>query len=216
MKKTWILMLPLLIAAASLAQPGGPGGRQHQPAKAGQHHPFKNLALTPAQQAQVRQLQEQLKKDMTALHKNEQITVKEQRDEREKLLKNHRHAMQQLLTPTQQKQLEAQRSSRQTMARHRSAIQLERLKTELQLTEAQVAALQAHREKMQASMKALHQNEQLDRIARHEQMQALRQEMKSHLEQVLTKEQLQQMKEKLPPRGGGHRFGHGRGGHMGR
>jgi hypothetical protein len=211
MKKNWILMLPLLIATAGMAQPGGPGGHQRHQAKAGHHQPFKNMALTPAQQTQARQLQEQLKKDLKALQQNEQITVKQQRDQREELLKNHRKAMQQMLTPAQQQQLAAQKASRQSMARHRSAIRLERMKTELQLTEAQVAALQAQHEKMQAGMEALRQNEQLDRVARHQQFESLRQEMKTGLEKVLTKEQMQQLKEKMPPRGDGNRFGPSRG-----
>jgi hypothetical protein len=110
--------------------------------------------------------------------------------------------MQKLLTPEQKKQLDNQKQSRQEIAKHQQAIRLEQMKSKLNLTEDQAKAMQKHMATTRQQMEALRNNENLDRTARQEQMQKLRDQSRASLEKILTKEQMNQWKEMQPRRGG--------------
>lgn len=190
-------IMAMAIMAGVQAQPGqgprpggkGMGGRTGSPM-------MEQLNLTPQQKEQSKKLQEQFRQQMQSLNQNESITVKEQRDRREKLMKEHRQAMQGLLTPDQKKQLEKQQQSRQEIAKHQQAIRLERMKSQLNLTEDQAKAVQKHMENNRKQMEALRSNESLDRTARRDQMQKMRDQSKAEMEKILTKEQWQQLQQR--------------------
>ena len=204
-------IMAMAILAGAQAQPGqgprpggkGMGGRNGSPM-------MEQLNLTPQQKEQAKKLQEQFRQQMQSLNQNESITVKEQRDRREKLMKEHRQAMQSLLTPDQKKQLEKQQQSRQEIAKHQQAIRLERMKSQLNLTEDQAKAVQKHMENNRKQMESLRSNESLDRTARRDQMQKMRDQSKAEMEKILNKEQWQQFQQwqnrqpmRSGPRGGG-------------
>jgi Spy/CpxP family protein refolding chaperone len=210
MKRIMMAIMALAILAGVQAQPGqgprpggkGIGGRKGNPM-------MEQLNLTPQQKEQTKKLQEQFRQQMQSLNQNESITVKEQRDRRESLMKEHRQAMEKLLTPEQKNQLGKQKQSRQEIAKHQQAIGLERMKSQLNLTEDQAKAMQKHMENNRKQMEALSNNESLDRTARQEQMKKMREQSKADLEKILTKEQMNQWKDRQQqrggPRGGMHR-----------
>jgi Spy/CpxP family protein refolding chaperone len=196
MKKTMILLLPILLAISSIAQPGsgqskGKRGQGPQEKGAG----MKSLNLTAEQQKQMKDLQTNFREQLKALHENENMTVKEQRDRRDKMMKQHRSDVEKLLTPEQRKQMADRKASRERMAKLKSDMQLEKIGTKLNLSADQVATLRANREKNMAQMKAIRDNENLDRSARQKQMQSLKKQHDESLAKVLNKEQLAQFKD---------------------
>lgn len=197
MKKTMILLLPILLAMSSIAQPPGAGlgpkgkrGPEPQEKGAG----MKALNLTAEQQKQMKDLQAKFRDQMKSLESNESITVKEQRDRKDKMMKQHRSEVEKLLTPEQLKQMADHKASAERMAKLKSEMQLEKMGTKLNLSADQVAKLQANREKNMAQMKAIRDNESLDRTARQKQMETLKKQHDENLAKVLNKEQLDQFK----------------------
>lgn len=197
MKKTIILLLPVLLAIGSIAQsgqgnrpPGKRGTATQQNAKG-----MQGLNLTAEQQKQQKELQNKFREQMKALEQNEDITVKEQRDRKEKMMKQHRSEMQNLLTPDQQKQMAERRASSDRMRKLNSQMQMERAGAKLNLSAEQIAQLQANREKNLGQMKGIRNNENLDRVARQKQMETLRRQHNTDLAKVLNKEQLAQWKD---------------------
>jgi Spy/CpxP family protein refolding chaperone len=81
---------------------------------------FKNLNLTEEQKTKFKALNEEHRKQMAELKKNDQITVKEWRAKREALKKDHREKIQSLLTPEQKSQLEKSRQERRAKMQERS------------------------------------------------------------------------------------------------
>ena len=70
------------------------------------------------------------------------------------------------------------------------------MKAELNLTDEQSAKLDANRKAMGDKMKAINENSKLSAEEKKTQMRELRKQQKESLESILTKEQLEKMKEK--------------------
>lgn len=228
MKKTMIMLLPILLAISSIAQPpqgAGPQGKRGQ-AMQEKGAGMKALNLTAEQQKQMKELQTKFREQMKALETNESISVKEQRDRREKMMKQHRSDIDKVLTTEQRKQVADRKASAERMAILKSEMQLEKVGAKMNLSSDQITKLQAEREKTMTQMKAIRNNENLDRTARQKQMETLKKQHEENLAKVLNKEQLEkfkdvqqknrkEMRQKGPEgmyqmqRGGG--FGEGRG-----
>src|SRR5687767_5053202 len=74
----------------------------------GKHHNknfVKELNLTDAQQAEVKKINADFKTKMSDLKKDESITVKEQREKKEALMKEHQEAFSKILTAEQNNKL---------------------------------------------------------------------------------------------------------------
>ncbi len=96
------LLAVLLIGVAAQAQEK-PGTHRH-----GKHHPdmAQQLNLTQAQQAQLKTIREESKKQMDELKKNDKITVKEMRERRKAIHDQQFSKMQSLLTAEQKQKME--------------------------------------------------------------------------------------------------------------
>ncbi len=170
--------------------------RKHDKAhKQQKQHIAAQLNLSDAQKTQVKELHKQNKAKMQELNKQESITVKEYRDKKEALRKAQKEQMQQLLTPEQKTKLVQLKADKQARKEAKYAKKLDKMKTSLQLTDNQVARLNADREAFKAKIKAIHDNQSLDRVQRKEQLTALKTERKAQMNQLLTAEQKEKMKE---------------------
>ncbi|HEY9362266.1 MAG TPA: hypothetical protein VIQ00_03310 [Chitinophagaceae bacterium] len=153
------------------------------------------LNLTDAQKQQMKANQENYKKQLAELKKNDNITVKEYRSQMETLKKQQRQKMQNLLTTEQKSQLEKNRQQRAAqygaMAKQRN----DQMKTQLGLTDEQAKKLADIRKDNAEKMRSIHENTTLDHAAKQEQMKALKEQQKEATKSILTPEQLQKMKD---------------------
>ena len=132
---------------------------------------------------------------MSELRNNENITVKEMRDRRSAIAKEHRSAIQGLLTQEQKNKLQEHKAKSIEKRKEMQVKRMEKMKKDLALTDDQSAKLKSMNESYRSKFETLRKNESLDRSAKQEQMKTLREQQKSELKNVLTEEQIQKLEE---------------------
>lgn len=149
-----------------------------------QHHHangmmMKELTLTQSQKEQIKASHDGYKKQLMELNKNEGITVKEARDKKEALRKEHKDKMMALLTPEQKDKLIQLKKDRAVKHEAMAAKRLDKMKATLNLSDAQVAKIKAAKETTHAQLKAIKENDQLSRTEKKEQLMALKEQNKN-------------------------------------
>ena len=201
MKKVLIPLIALLALTVSVTAQNNMGikGKHHHQHQKGMM--AKQLNFTDAQKAQAKKINEDSRKKMLELNKNESITVKEQRDRKAGIAKERKAKMDGLLTAeqkTKQTQLKAEHKAKKEAG---YAKRMDRMKTNLNLTDDQVAKLKAQRAANHAKAEQIKNNETLSREQRKEQMIALKTEAKSQQAKIFTAEQLKKKEEMKKSRG---------------
>ena len=110
----------------------------------------KQLNLSDAQKAQAKTINEDARKKMQELNKNENITVKEMRNRKAAIQKEKKTKMDGLLTAdqkTKQAQLKTEHKAKKEAG---YAKRIDKMKTNLNLSDDQVAKLKAQRATTQA------------------------------------------------------------------
>ena len=174
---------------------------KHQMMK--KHHrgeEFKNLNLTEDQKAKLKSLQEENRKQMTELKKNDNITVKEWRSKMEAQRKEHRAKIQGLLTDEQKAQLEKSKQKRKNRFDESSKeghdkYRMEKMKTDLGLSDEQSAKLKSNRDAMVEKIKAIQEDKSLNDETKKEQVKELKKKQKEDMKSILTEEQLKKLEE---------------------
>ncbi|UEG50028.1 hypothetical protein LK994_00885 [Ferruginibacter lapsinanis] len=156
---------------------------------------MKELNLSDTQQQQMKANREAFKKQMQELNKNENITVKEQRDRKEALKKEQKAKMMAILTPDQKAKMEQMKKDKQAQRELKFAQKMEKMRTNLGLSDDQFAKIKAERTANHAKMQAIRDNEKLSRTERKEQLMALKEQNKESIKKYLTPEQIKKMEE---------------------
>ena len=156
---------------------------------------FNTLNLTEDQKAKFKTLNEENRKQMSELKKNDNITVKEWRSKMDAQRKEHRAKVQNILTDEQKAQLEKSRQERAAMSLERSKTRMEKMKTDLGLSDEQYAKLKSNREAMVEKKKALREDKSLNDESKKEQAKELRNKQKEDMKSILTEEQLKKFEE---------------------
>lgn len=153
------------------------------------HGQFKkemaDLNLTEDQKAKFKALNQAHRQEMEALHKQDNITVKESREKMEALRKDHRAKMQSILTAEQKAKFSQRGEARQ-----------ERMAKELNLTPEQSAKMAENRKAMTEKMKAIREDQSLSMEQKKEKSKELMKKQKESMKSILTEEQLKKMKER--------------------
>ena len=188
MKKMILGLAALAMVTFAFAQPNGQHQKGQRPGmEQGQHRmDYKKLNLSDAQQQQMKTINEDFRKQMQALNSKENITVK---DQRAALAKAHKAKVDGVFTPEQKQQLAQMKADN---AKKREAISEQRLATmkeKLALTDAQVATIKSHQQQTHSKMEAIMKDDNIDREAKKQQLMAVRQEMKTNIDKVLTPDQ---------------------------
>ena len=200
MKKIVFTAAMALMAAITFAQKADTAQYKQHHGKRGvheRHHrgeSFKKLNLSESQQTQLKSINADFRKQMADLNKQENITVKEQRDKRAALAKAHKAKIDGVFTTEQKAQLTQMRVEGKKRAQEFRAKHFEQMKADLNLTEEQAAKLKASHESIAAKMKSIHENTSLDREAKRAQIKALHEEMKASTDKLLTVEQQEKLK----------------------
>ena len=213
MKKLVTAILSLMIVSITASAQTAPSGvRQHptveRKREAIRHHRHRKmrrmrrhhrmaqqLNLSDPQKKQAKLYREEYKKQLTELNKNENITVKEQRDRKLALRKEEKAKMQSLLTPEQKNKMAQLKAEGKAKAEQHYAARMDKMKTTLNLSDKQVAALKLQRENSMAKLKAIKEDDKMDRLAKKEKLMALKNEMKEDRKKIFTADQLKQIEE---------------------
>lgn len=190
MKKSIVAVVALVMVAFSASAQHKRIQKHGQHKKAMAHQ----LNLSDAQKAQAKANHELFKKQMQELNKNENITVKEFRDRKAALHKDHKAAMQNLLTPEQKAQMAQMKADKKAKRAEMSAKRMDKMKQQLQLSDDQMAKMKAAREGLKTKLQAIKSNESLDRQQRKEQLMALKKDHKAQWDNILTAEQKEKLK----------------------
>lgn len=191
------LLIPLIAIFALTATVNA----QDKMGKKGHHHKHqkgmmaKQLNFTDAQKAQAKTINEDSRKKMQELNKNESITVKEQRDRKAAILKERKTKMDGLLTAEQKTKMTQLKAERKVKNEEGYAKRLDKMKTNLSLTDEQVAKLKNQRAATMARVEKIKNNESRSREQKKDQMVALKTEAKDQHNKIFTPEQLKKKEE---------------------
>jgi Spy/CpxP family protein refolding chaperone len=196
MKKMILLAAGVIFLAAAHAQDRK--GQHPKGKMKGQHEMMmmNKLNLTEAQKSQMKTINEDFRKQMTELKKNEDITVRDWKSKMNGIREEHKARIQALLTSDQKAQIEKMRAEHKAMQDKDAKARMEKMKTQLDLTENQVAQLAKNRSEMEQKMKAIRENKSLDETAKKEQIKELMKSNKEKMKSIFTEEQLKKMKER--------------------
>ena len=197
------LLIPLIAIFALTATVSA----QDKMSKKGHHNKHqkgmmaKQLNFTDAQKAQVKTINEDSRKKMQELNRNEGITVKEQRDRKAAILKERKTKMDGLLTAEQKTKMTQLRAEHKAKKEAGYAKRLDKMKTNLNLTDEQVTKLKAQQAANRAKAEQIKNNESLSREQKKEQMMALKTQAKDQYNKIFTPEQLKKKEEMKKNRG---------------
>lgn len=193
MKKLFVVVLLLATTVAVQAQEKRiPGFRGHRPPP---HLMQEKLKFSEEQKQKVKALNEDFRKKMMDLRKNEDITVKEWKSRIQALHKKHRDDMQALLSTEQKAQIEKMKLERKQMADINARARMERMKLRLDLSKEQAEKMEKQRTGLMQKMKALHENQALDREKKREQIKELIKKHREEMKSILTEEQQKKIEE---------------------
>jgi Spy/CpxP family protein refolding chaperone len=171
------------------------------------HHKMamsQKLHFSEEQKKQLKLNKDQYRKQLQELNKNENITVKESRDRKLALHKEQKAKMQSLLTPEQKTQMTQLKAEHKVKAKQHYAARMDKMKTKLNLSDRQVTKMKAQHEAMGAKLKAIKEDDKLDRVAKQEKLAALKSQAKEDHKKIFTPEQLQKMEEMKQHKGQKH------------
>jgi hypothetical protein len=178
-----------MMAAQAQDKPGSPMQKRMR------HADLQQLNLSDDQRASFRTTNEEFRKQMQELKKQDNITVKEWRSRMQKLRTDHKEKINGLLTNEQKNQLKKMREEHKTKMKAMSEKRMERMKERLALTDAQSGKLTELRGQTAEKLKALRENSTLTPDQKREQARELSRQNKEKMKSILTEEQLKKLKE---------------------
>jgi Spy/CpxP family protein refolding chaperone len=162
------------------------------------HHRFdmaRQLNFSDAQKQQLNSVNEDFRNKMKELDKNEDITVREWKQKKADLFKEHKTAIQSLLTTEQKEKMKQMRGMASASMHQMSEKRLEKMKTNLGLNEDQVSKIKNLSEDMRSQIEIIHENNSLSREDKKDQVIALLKQHKQDFKNVLTPEQLNKLEQ---------------------
>lgn len=194
MKKI-ILSLVVLAFTATTIQAQNPE-RKMQGKHRGQHPKAKQqLNLTEDQKMKFKSLNEDFRKKMMDLKKQDEITVKEWKTRMGDLKKKHHADQQNLFTPDQKARMEKMKLERKQMAEIDANARMEKMKIQLGLSIEQSETLIKQKKEMQEKTKAIKENKSMDVEKKKAAYKELMEKRKESMKSFFTDEQEKKMKE---------------------
>ena len=174
---------------------GKPGMHHKMDRKKANRMDMQKLNLTEDQKAKFKAQRESVRSQMEELKKNDNITVKEQREKMEAIRKDNKTKMQSFLTADQKAQIEKNKiegkKKHEEMAKKRG----EKMQSYLGLTDVQKTQLEKNKADMEQKIKAIKEDKKMTDVQKKEQFKQLMKSNKESMKSILTEEQLKKMKE---------------------
>lgn len=177
-------------ASAQDAQPhrGGFGRYHHQQG-------FAQLNLSDEQKAEMKTINENFKKQLTELQKNEDITVREWKSRMKSIREDHQSKISQVLTDEQKATMQKMRQDRKDNMHKGGKRNMDSLKKALNLTPEQQTALKQQRTEMMQKLKAIKEDSSLSDEQKKAEIKKFREQQHQSLKSILTPEQLNQLQQ---------------------
>ncbi len=200
MKKIALAIMVIVISFSSIAQTNNSKSSKHKEFHQGKNH-FKRgenlekLNLRDDQKSQIKTLNETFRQQMQDLNKNKSISTDEQKEKRKELVKEHKEKISSILTPEQRKQ--AQDESREYAAHKHGKMHGKRfggMTKDLNLTPEQSTKMKDLNAALRNNIQSIRQNTSLSKEEKKEQMKSLMKKHKNDMEDLLTNEQKEQLK----------------------
>jgi len=188
----------MLFAGVAQAQVKDSTARHHH--MQGQEMAAKKLNLSADQQARLKSIHEQERKEMKALKDNTSLTAEQQKAQRAELHKKYQEQTLAIYTPEQRAQIEQFHKDRKAgMKQHGKGQQKEHMQQmhknmdALNLTADQKQQMAKLREENRAAMESVRKDATLTQEQKKEKMNQLRKQQQERMKTILTAEQLQKM-----------------------
>ena len=160
-----------------------------------QHMDLQKLNLSEDQKVGFKSANDEFRKQLQDLKKQDDITVKEWKSRMQKLRTDHQEKIRGLLTGDQKSQLKKLKEERGEKMKDLSQKRMERMKERLALTDVQSNKLNELRTQTTGKLKALRENNSLTPGEKREQAKELMKQNKEKIRSILTDEQLKKLKE---------------------
>jgi periplasmic protein CpxP/Spy len=154
-----------------------------------------NLNLTDEQRTKLKSMNEDLRKQMEDLRKQDNLTVKEYREKMETLRKTRESQFQSILTPEQQTQMQKDRDARNARTKEFGKRREQKMKEELNLTDQQVAKMSESRKATMKQIETIKADKSLTDNQRRDKIKEAMKSQKESTRRLLTDEQLKKLKE---------------------
>lgn len=157
---------------------------------------LKSLDLSDAQKQQAQSMNTDFKNRMQSLKKNDNMTMKDFKSQREALLSERKSKMQSILTPEQKTKLE--KGKKNMMAKHSAMHEkkMAEMKTKLNLTNEQVAKMNSQRNAFKSKAAAIKNDQSLTQEQKKDQFMTLRKEQKENFKNILTEAQQKKLEDR--------------------
>ncbi len=194
MKKLFIPLMAILALTVTANAQGKMGKKaQHQQHEKGMM--AKQLNFSEVQKKQAKAINDDCRKKLQELNKNEALTVKVMRDKKETLIEEKRLKMDALLTAEQKTKKAQLLVAQKAKAEIQFTNQLAKMKTNVGLSDEQVASIRSQRASTRAKMEKIKNNESLSRVERRAQMMALKTDAKDQRNNIFTPDQIKKMED---------------------
>ena len=189
----------MLFAGSAQAQSKQDTARHHH--KDGREMMAKQLNLTADQQAKLKTIHENERKEMEAL-KSKSLTADQFKTQRKDLHKKYHGQVQAVLTPAQKAQMETFRAERKQNGGKKGQWQKGgndmtkrggEFQKELNLTQTQKDQLSKMRSEVKSQVQSIRNDQSLTQDQKKEKMHSLKKEEQQKFKSVLTKEQLDKL-----------------------
>ncbi|MEI9810409.1 MAG: hypothetical protein WDO16_22430 [Bacteroidota bacterium] len=154
-----------------------------------------SLNLTEEQKTKMKSMNQDLRKQMEDLKKQDNLTVKESREKMETLRKDHQEKFQAMLTAEQKAQMEKDKEARKEKGKEWGEKKQAKMKEELNLSDEQMTKITESRKVTAEKIKAVRENNSLSAEQKSEQVKELIRQQKENTQSLLTGEQKMKMKE---------------------
>jgi Spy/CpxP family protein refolding chaperone len=190
----------VLFAGAAQAQTKDTASFHHH--RQGHGMMTKELNLSADQQAKLKSIHENQKKDMEALKSNQSLTADQLKQQRETLHKKYREQMQSVFTPAQKDQLKKLQAERKGKDGKKGqgkkdgkefAKRGKDFQKELNLTQAQQDQLSSLRADAKSQVSSIRNDQSLSEDQKKEKIHSLMKDQNEKFKSVLTKDQIEKL-----------------------
>lgn len=193
MKKLFVsALIAVVVAGSASAQDGQPRREGF-----GRHHygNMQQLNLTDEQKTEMKTINDDFKKQMSELQKNEDITVREWKSKMKGIREDHQKKVQQVLTDEQKAKMEKFRQNRKGKMHKRGKHNIDSLKKDLNLSAEQESALKQQRTDMMQKMKAIKEDKSLTDEQKKAEIKKFREQQHQSLKSILSEEQINKLQQ---------------------
>ncbi|MFY8127359.1 MAG: hypothetical protein ACOVMM_03215 [Chitinophagaceae bacterium] len=195
MKK--ILTLAIIVIATTVSvQAQRNGAKAPKKCATKPHNMGAKLNLTADQKTQVKSINTNFKTQAQAIKSNDALTQGEAKKQIKDLQEQRKTSMQNVLTAEQKTKLEQSKEEAKNERVEKQKNRLEKMKTNLNLTDDQVAKFKAQQQATKQKVEEIKSNTSLTKQEQKEQIKALMQNRKDQVKELLTPEQLEQLKKR--------------------